>query len=249
MRHSQLNDQDWNYDTQLDRLVDGELSPIEYRELLEALESEPDGWRRTAMTFLQAQAFGQDLATLRHEIDVPASIDSASITPSARDHGTAPLALAIAASFLVAFGLGAWWRSNSIHSDNPPVSSVATGISNGGSGNPSSRTGTELTRDVTPARDELPRQSVPPEQLTLLVDRGDGQSDRVDMPVYDKDDAYARWLAEQPLMPLEVERDLRRAGFRIERQRQWAPVRLGDGRRAVFPVDELQITPVSDRSY
>ena len=43
-----MNDYDFNIDTQLDRLVDGEASGEEYRELLQALEREPDLWRRTA---------------------------------------------------------------------------------------------------------------------------------------------------------------------------------------------------------
>ena len=114
-----MNDHDWTTDTRLDRLVDGELGPEEYREFLQALEREPDGWRRTAMAFLEAQAFGQDLAALRHEIDVPEKIETATTAQSARHQGVAGLFLAMAASFLVAFGLGAWWRSDAVRSDCP----------------------------------------------------------------------------------------------------------------------------------
>ena len=42
---------------EIDRLVDGELSRVERRELLKRLESEPDGWRRCALAFLENQAF------------------------------------------------------------------------------------------------------------------------------------------------------------------------------------------------
>jgi hypothetical protein len=238
-----MNDYDSINEARLGRLVDGELSGEEYREFLQSLEREPDGWRRTAMAFLEAQAFGQELTSLRQEIEVaPQKIGTATNTPSARRLGLAKLALAMAASFLVAFGLGAWWRSDSFRAGTSPAPSVV-------SGNPNSGAETELAQQVVPADDESPRAGVPQEQLTFVVDRGDGQSDRFDMPMYDKDDAYARWLVEQPALPMEVERDLRRAGYRIERQRQWAPVRLRDGRRAVFPVDDLQITPVSNRTY
>ena len=37
-----------------DRLVDGELSPAEYRRVLVALEQQPGAWRKCAEAFLQA---------------------------------------------------------------------------------------------------------------------------------------------------------------------------------------------------
>ncbi len=44
-------------DAFLDRIVDGELSPGELREAIERLESEPDGWKRCALAFLEAQCW------------------------------------------------------------------------------------------------------------------------------------------------------------------------------------------------
>jgi len=71
-------------DARLDRLVDGEVSAEEYREILAALERHPDQWRRCAHAFLQAQAwqrdFGQYLAPdatslLESEPSTDAAID------------------------------------------------------------------------------------------------------------------------------------------------------------------------------
>ena len=45
----------------LDRLVDGQLSDVEYRRLLTQLESCPDGWRQCALSFLEHQALAADL--------------------------------------------------------------------------------------------------------------------------------------------------------------------------------------------
>src|SRR3990172_4689745 len=50
-----------NDDILFDRLVDGELSPGERRELLASLDGRPDGWRRCALAFLEAQAWGNEL--------------------------------------------------------------------------------------------------------------------------------------------------------------------------------------------
>ena len=43
-------------DSMFDRLVDGELSPGERRQLLASLDNQPDGWRRCALSFLEAQS-------------------------------------------------------------------------------------------------------------------------------------------------------------------------------------------------
>jgi hypothetical protein len=43
----------------IDRLVDGELDESTRRELLRRLDSLPDGWRRCALAFLEAQEFAQ----------------------------------------------------------------------------------------------------------------------------------------------------------------------------------------------
>jgi len=43
--------------SELDRLVDGELGEAERMSLLRALDHEPDGWKRCAIAFLEAQAW------------------------------------------------------------------------------------------------------------------------------------------------------------------------------------------------
>jgi hypothetical protein len=55
-------------DRLLDRLVDGELAEAQRAELLRLLAAEPDGWKRCAMAFLEAQAWGSALATARHAV-------------------------------------------------------------------------------------------------------------------------------------------------------------------------------------
>jgi anti-sigma factor RsiW len=54
----------------LDRLVDGELSPAEYRRVLQALEQQPGAWRKCAEAFLQAQAWQLDMQVVRAAAEV-----------------------------------------------------------------------------------------------------------------------------------------------------------------------------------
>lgn len=49
----------------LDRLVDNDLNPEEYKAVLKLVEEKPDGWRRLALAFLESQALENELSELR----------------------------------------------------------------------------------------------------------------------------------------------------------------------------------------
>jgi anti-sigma factor RsiW len=103
----------------LDRLVDGELLEPERRALLERLETEPDGWRRCALAFLEAQAWreatgGLAAATAATVPGVPRVIRRERASWVGRVRG-----LAAAAAVVGAFGLG--WLSRGTDSPAEPV--------------------------------------------------------------------------------------------------------------------------------
>ena len=56
---------------ELDRLVDGQLAPQEYRELLRQVEKDPDGWRQCALAFLQHQAMEKELRAFSNSPESP----------------------------------------------------------------------------------------------------------------------------------------------------------------------------------
>ena len=56
----------------IDRLVDGELSGDERRHLLASLEAQPDGWRRCALAFVEAQTWRGAMGSLLREGAAPA---------------------------------------------------------------------------------------------------------------------------------------------------------------------------------
>src|SRR4051812_36317057 len=99
-----------NGDILLDRLVDGELSDSERRQLLESLDKRPQNWRRCALAFLEAQSWrkemGQVSRGLASETIVPKS-PALSRSPS-RNPSLSKVAtwLAMVASLVLAFGLG-----------------------------------------------------------------------------------------------------------------------------------------------
>ncbi len=100
---SSLNDLD------LDLLVDGELGDQRRGELLARLDGVPGGWRRCALAFLEAQSWAQDMRAIRQES--PAMAQAPRLAPRRRfKQSRLRTALAMAASFLIALGLGAYFR-------------------------------------------------------------------------------------------------------------------------------------------
>lgn len=63
---------------QLDRLVDGELTDGERRQLLDSFEQNTDGWRQCACAFLEAQEFN---AALNGMMAPATSTDNVATTP------------------------------------------------------------------------------------------------------------------------------------------------------------------------
>jgi hypothetical protein len=226
-------------DARFDRLVDGELSADEYKSLVAGLDDEPGGWRRCALAFLESQALGDELATICRSGQL-ADKPGTSLTLAARkpaDPARWKLLLAMSASFLVAFILGAtlpslWPAADQTRAAAPEIpvgpspGDQATALPNG------------LVRTIGNAQ--------------LVLDGPGGTlSAAGQVPIYEvPGDATSSWLAEQePAMSAELIRELTRRGHRVERQEEYVPVSLEDGREGMIPVESYQITPVSRRAY
>jgi hypothetical protein len=236
-------------DARFDRLVDGELSADEYRALVASLDDEPSGWRRCALAFLESQALAGELAGVRRGMTLgddrgntpaPASVGKGNTEPR---RGPAffrlTTFLAIAASFLLAFGLGIaaprWFggASGPTVAENthgsPAENSVATNAGN-------------------PPRHESFK---PIGNVQLVVDGPGGDSTAVgDVPIYDLPGSVEQWLAnERPSLSPEVLQTLQDRGHRVERQVEYVPVLLNDGRQVIVPLERYQIRPANDVQY
>ena len=51
-------------DCVIDQIVDGALTPAELRAAVDRLEREPDGWKRCALAFLEAQVLNESCGAL-----------------------------------------------------------------------------------------------------------------------------------------------------------------------------------------
>src|SRR4029078_3395485 len=93
-----------------DRLVDGELAGGERRQLLESFDKRPEGWRRCALAFLEAQSWREEMGQVARGVATAATVPkaTASSVAMARKSSWSSVAtwLAMAACLFLAFGLG-----------------------------------------------------------------------------------------------------------------------------------------------
>lgn len=236
---------DFNTDKQalLDLLVDGELDEAQRRELLAWCEREPDGWRRCALAFLEAQSWSKvlgDLADARapqeaepatREPVVPARLSRPQSFWNRRNWGTM---LAMAASVVLAFTLGLQLRDAERAGQIAPRQPALHVVDN------------QERTQPTATLSGRPEQG--PASARLAV--GGSSADEIQVPVVAGDHVGGGWLLSQPsAVPDDVRRALERMGHRVEQQRRLVPYRLGDGRRVVVPVDQVEVRPVGNQDY
>lgn len=224
------DDQRW-----LDQLVDGELDESARRQLLMELENQPDGWRRCALAFLEAQAWKDTLGSL---VSAPPK-DAAPRPPQAigwrgSSWGTV---LAAAASFLLAFALGLAWRGQAEGPDAPGLAQMPPAKAPAATINPPEL---GLTSDKTQWG-----------TMTVGLDRnGDGVSESLELPVVRGPGIDEEWVRNQPIaIPPDVFREFERRGHQVQHHRQYYPFDLGNGGRVLVPVDELDVRYVQERQF
>jgi hypothetical protein len=220
-----------------DKLVDGELSASERRELLTALDSQPDGWRRCALAFLEAQAWRQEMGGLLEHGAVTRPTARTTAVPSdtrapGRDRGV--FWLTVAASLFIAFTLGLALRDlphpHQPATPNPFNSQVAA---------------TDTVRAVAPQK-----AAPSADALTLWVRDEGGRAHPLRVPLVDAA-AVDRQLGMQfqSGLPAEVRDQLRQRGYQVESKQRYAPLWLENGRPLIVPVEDTKIVPVSNRVY
>jgi hypothetical protein len=219
---------------QLDRLVDGELNETDRRELLLQFEREPEGWRRCALAFLEAQCWKQELGVMARSPEAGTAKSPASMPVPASDR-RAPsnwryswrqnlaTALTLGACFLIALALGLSLRGN-----------WAGGLHPGATALPA-------TAPLPPNNPQPTLVAQPADEL-VTIDAANGQTESLRIPRA-RPDAFGQNVAEQgpDAIPPAVEQAFQRAGHEVVQQREIVPVQMNNGRRMMVPVDHVQI--------
>ncbi|MBX7165008.1 MAG: hypothetical protein K1X74_01545 [Pirellulales bacterium] len=225
-----------------DLLVDGELPPADERRLLAQLDHTPDGWRRCALAFLEAQAWRKHLGPIVGQRDLiagaapdaePVKLKLPSVAGRAiRAWGSR---LALAASFLLAFSLGLALRQFGV-GPTGEAPSVATGR--------------------PPAAGQVAVAAPAPEQSGGDLKRlrlrlaGSQQPAEVQWPMYEPAEfANGGGAAGESVASEKLVKALEEQGHQVNYRRDWVPVQLEDGRQGLVPVDRLDIQPIEWNTY
>lgn len=201
----------------LDRLVDGELSSVERRELLLRLEESRDGWRNCALAFLEAQTWGREFrSTVAKPPTLAAPAGPLTTTPTRR----VPYWAALAASLLAAFWLGGRfnWRADSV----PPVV-------------------VQTTSAVQPAE-----PLNPDDVMTVWAHDANGVAQPMHITLVDAD-AVDRQLGSQfkSSVTPELAQELKDRGYEVKSRQRYAPLWLEQGQPLMLPVEDTRIVPIS----
>lgn len=221
-----------------DKLVDGELSASEQRELLLRLDDEPHAWRRLALSFLEAQTWQRELRSDSTTVPSPPTVIHPPVIQSQRRRWSA--LTVITASVCVVFGLG--FACGSLRSSttaslpitqlprlDQPLSPVSL------------RPDSDLLVDTEPDEETI--------RLYLAGDTPDSYR-QVDVPLVKASDDGSNLLAgDAPFVPSQVRRTLEQMGHEVQEQRQLIPLQLSDGREAVVPVEDVRVRYVGQKTY
>jgi hypothetical protein len=233
-----MNEPYGDFESELDRLVDGELTDEGRRELLAVLEARPDGWRRCALAFLEAQAWRSEMGAWvaggrggqRAAATVAPSPERVRAVPSGWSvYGI----LAAAAAVLAAFGLGRFL-------DQPPQE----------------RLGPPQVAMQSPSEPPAIAEPAPPrggDFVTLVVNDHHGKPQRVEIPLVEGQ-RLGNQFAQEPAWSEapELARRLDRQGLGVEVRRRYAPLFFEQEDRLipmVVPVDDAVVRPVSRPLY
>jgi hypothetical protein len=231
----------------IDRLVDGELSGDERRHLLASLEAQPDGWRRCALAFVEAQTWRGAMGNLLQSNAAPVEPKPLPIVVENSGSAGSPFTqskstrshlatwFAVAASVVVAFGLGR--QSGVMRSANEPASqqiASAPAVPNHKSESP------QLERT---ARGDA---------VTLVVNDRNGVPQRIEVPLVEGRQLGQAFGDVPHWSSPELDRQLDERGLDIDARRRYAPIYFEQENKIVpmvVPVDDAVVRPASRPVY
>ena len=229
---------------EIDRLVDGELDDESRRQLLSTLDTRPNGWRQLGLAFVEAQTLQSEL---RDWAESETAAHAANCT-TGRVAGALPgessqkvsgvvFALAMAASFLVAFVAALWWRGP----QEPAGAGFRQAASSGAADAVTRRQSLTVAQDAV---EEIVSDHVEPwHSNTSVADTtGDDTQRPIEVPVFAVGSAGDNWQTEiGSALPRHVVESLQRTGYRIKSQKDFHTIKLPDGRRVVIPVEQVEV--------
>ena len=235
---------DADLDLTIDRIVDGGLSPAQLREAAARLDAAPDGWKRCALAFVEAQCWTD---ALREPTRIPAAPPIAMAAPP-RSRRVRPSLAAAAA--LGAFAMGWLTGGGPERRDERPIEpSIVRELREGEAPAEPGFTAAPGSAGASPSPYEVVAKNDEPEPPPAIREVArlrfatgpDGES-TAEVPIFSGPGLDSDWLMNQPMPVSDYERaELERQGYALDQERRLVAMPLADGRQVVVPVDQVQL--------
>jgi hypothetical protein len=246
----------------LDRIVDGGLTPAELRSAIDRLDREPDGWKRCALAFLEAQCWREVFRASAEPSTVADStrFRSISSTTGHRRRSPSHWLRGLVAACIAAASFTMGWLA---HSEGPmqpaadPASQETRAIATRyESPVPEPPSGTPGAVDPARSADLLVQQSredrFPPELNELVTPVGrlriSTPSASAEVPILAGPGITEEWVREQP-PPVSEQGQAYwgRQGYQVDQHRRLITTTLGDGRHVTVPIDQVEFRYTGNR--
>ncbi len=241
---------------ELQRLVDGELDIHERRQLLQRCDDEPQQWRTLALSLLEEQAFGKEVALFANDTVENRSNDSDIVVTPANSIATTKLQsqqawghLALAAALLMAVG---FFTGYGLRSQNLGVPGQAASLAKGNS--PEVSPGTASAVAMSPhgidqeslAATELADRPREVGELRFVSDQSNANpTNHFGVPIYEvRPDHIQQMMAQQIRQINEWNRQNMKRGVQIDWQPEMLESQLPDGRAVVVPIHQWNVRPL-----
>ncbi|MFI5459321.1 MAG: hypothetical protein ACHRXM_28180 [Isosphaerales bacterium] len=249
-------------DDLIDQIVDGALTPAELRAAVDRIDRLPDGWKRCAAGFLEAQYLRESFRAMgepakpraeRQSLHLPPAVAGARRTARRWVRGAMAAGI-VAASFAIGW-LGHAARPRTEAGPTMPGPSTAILTQPARIPRPPLVTTTVvddsgLTRSpAQPALDDRFRNE--PAELIRTVARlriGD-ESAGAEVPILAGPGITEEWLRQQPPPVSEHNQVVfQRHGYQVDQRRRLITTVTADGRRVTVPIDQVLIRYTGNQS-
>ena len=240
-------------DDLIDRIVDGALTPAQLRAAIDRLDRQPEGWKRCALAFLEAQCWGEAFRALDESAGSHRAIGSpvlpTAVGPKVRSivrwRRRVMAAGVAAASFVLGWMLHPERPSAPIVEPTRPIVR-AIPIAHDASQPPP---GTPGVVDPSRPTDDLARalrdDRSPPISRDAIVAvarlRIGADGETAEVPILAGPGIDEEWLREQPSPLTEYGQALwQRRGYQVDQSRRILTTTLADGRLVTVPIDQVE---------
>jgi hypothetical protein len=240
-------------DNFIDRIVEGGLTPAQLRAAIDRLEGQPDGWKRCALAFLEAQCWGEAFRALdepagsRGEVAMLSlpTCERPKVRPVGRWRRRVLAAGVAAASFLLGWMLHPERPAVPIGEPAPPTPRAMVIVQDESEPPPGTPGGVDPAWSTDDPARTLRDDRSPPigGEAIVAVARlrigTDGET--AEVPILAGPGIDAAWLRDQPPPLTESAQALWQGrGYEVDQSRRILTTTLADGRLVTVPIDQVE---------